>query len=64
MSGGEEMMEAEDANKKQKIEENVNSEKVTKKKIRCWNFPNCSKEASECPFVHPTENCTYFPACN
>lgn len=33
-----------------------------KKKVRCHFFPNCNN--SDCPFVHPTEQCKYFPACS
>lgn len=32
-----------------------------KKKIRCRHFPNCTN--TECPFIHPTEDCKFFPAC-
>lgn len=32
-----------------------------KKQVRCRFFPNCSN--ADCPFVHPTEQCKYFPAC-
>ena len=32
------------------------------KKIRCRHAPNCTKD--DCPYFHPTEVCTYFPACN
>ena len=34
-----------------------------KKKIKCKHFPNCTLSAENCPFVHPTEACKYFPAC-
>ena len=39
------------------------SEMTKKKLIKCKHFPNCAKPADECPFVHPTELCKYFPAC-
>ena len=32
------------------------------KKIRCKYAPNCNRDG--CPYFHPTETCTYFPACN
>jgi len=35
----------------------------TKKKIKCKHFPNCNKPVEECPYIHPTESCKYFPAC-
>ena len=31
------------------------------KKVKCRFFPNCSNK--DCPFIHPTETCKYFPAC-
>jgi len=34
-----------------------------KKKVRCRHFPNCTKSVEECPYIHPTESCKYFPAC-
>ena len=34
-----------------------------KKLVKCKHFPNCNMSAEDCPFVHPTENCKYFPAC-
>ena len=34
-----------------------------KKKIRCRHWPDCKYEDDECPFVHPTEECPYFPKC-
>lgn len=33
-----------------------------KKNVRCRFFPNCNN--TDCPFVHPTEQCKYFPACS
>jgi len=32
-----------------------------KKKEKCVFYPNCTKP--ECPYFHPTEPCTAFPAC-
>ncbi|OMJ74216.1 hypothetical protein SteCoe_1758 [Stentor coeruleus] len=31
------------------------------KNIRCRFFPHCTNP--NCPFVHPTEKCAYFPNC-
>ena len=36
---------------------------AAKKQTRCRHFPNCQKSPEECPYVHPSENCKYFPAC-
>ena len=30
---------------------------------RCPDFPNCELSAEQCPNVHPTEICKYFPNC-
>lgn len=37
-------------------------EKATPK-TRCRHFPNCKKTESECPYLHPTEECKFFPKC-
>lgn len=34
-----------------------------KKQVRCKHFPNCMNSEEDCPFIHPKENCKYFPAC-
>ena len=34
-----------------------------KKQVRCKHFPNCNNTDEDCPYVHPKENCKYFPAC-
>lgn len=45
-------------------EEKVNPEgKSAKKQIKCKHFPNCNNSDEDCPFIHPTENCKFFPAC-
>jgi len=31
------------------------------KSQRCIFYPNCTKE--DCPFIHPTDTCRYFPNC-
>jgi hypothetical protein len=33
------------------------------KKVKCKHFPKCNKSDEECPFIHPSEQCKYFPAC-
>jgi len=45
----------------QTIMSRVSGEK--KKQVRCLHFPNCKNTDEECPFVHPKEDCKYFPAC-
>ena len=32
-------------------------------KIKCSFWPKCHKQDGTCEFVHPTENCQYFPKC-
>lgn len=34
-----------------------------KKRIRCRHWPNCNNTDEECPYVHPKEDCPYFPKC-
>ena len=40
-----------------------NGGEIQKKMIKCRHWPNCKTPAELCPFVHPSENCKYFPAC-
>ena len=34
-----------------------------KKMVKCKHWPNCRETDEACPFVHPKDNCKYFPFC-
>jgi len=34
-----------------------------KKMVKCKHWPNCRESDEACPFVHPKDNCKYFPFC-
>jgi len=47
--------------KKLKIESTSTMMQTKNKAQRCVFYPNCTKD--DCPFVHPKEDCRYFPNC-
>jgi len=34
-----------------------------KKMVKCKHWPKCRESDETCPFVHPKDNCKYFPFC-
>ena len=50
-------------NVKDNTEEEISTEKKKKdpSKVRCVHWPVCKK--TDCPFVHPKEQCPKFPKC-
>ncbi len=34
-----------------------------KKRVKCKHWPNCNNTDEECPYIHPKEECPYFPKC-
>lgn len=34
-----------------------------KKMVKCKHWPNCRDSDEACAFVHPKDNCKYFPFC-
>ena len=37
---------------------------VEKKLVKCKHYPNCRQTDETCPFVHPKDNCKFFPFCD
>ena len=34
-----------------------------KMKVRCRHWPKCNLSDLECPYIHPKEECPFFPKC-
>jgi hypothetical protein len=34
-----------------------------KKNVKCVHYPKCRFSDDECPYIHPTEECPFFPEC-
>lgn len=41
----------------------ASTENDDKKKVKCRHYPNCNLSDEECPFIHPKEDCPFFPKC-
>ena len=35
----------------------------TKLQVRCKHWPKCNKTDAQCEYVHPKEECKFFPKC-
>ncbi|KAL4462227.1 hypothetical protein ABPG72_017165 [Tetrahymena utriculariae] len=49
-------------NNTEENDESLIKELEDKKKQRCKYYPNCKNERT-CPYIHPTEPCSFFPSC-
>ena len=38
--------------------------KVEKLLVRCKHWPKCNKTDEQCEYVHPQEECKFFPKCS